>query len=121
MVDEQQPLAIHSISPLEYYAKLGLLQTFVSCITAVQHVRTERFYVDGIEENLAITDENGKRRFRMPGPYLFLGQHVAWDDFVNIPPIWSMFPEKTLFTGPARNDYMREVLNNHPTWGVVGD
>src|SRR3989338_10104239 len=121
MEDGQKELVNPSISLLEYYAKFVLLQTFVSSITALQRFRTERFYVDGIEENLATTDESGKQRFRMPGPYLFLGQHVAWDDFVNIPPIWSMFPEKTLFTGPARNDYMREVLNNHPTWGVVGD
>jgi len=66
MEDGQQELVKPSISPLEYYAKLGLLQTFVSSITAVQRFRTERFYVDGIEENLAtgaymcvITDASG--------------------------------------------------------------
>jgi len=57
----------------------------------------------------------------MPGPYLFLGQHVAWDDFVNIPSIWVMFPEKILFTGPSRNDYIKELLPKHPTVSAVGD
>src|SRR3989338_8709907 len=93
-----EAIAKQEMSPAEQTAKRALLHVLASGTATLRRFMSEEVHVD---LEALVKDDS----FTVQQPFLFLGKHESWYDFVNFPPIWFDFPEQVLFTGPCRTDY----------------